>query len=1049
MNVNANFTNKLGLGLDYNFKSGDYTANGSYDFDKVGGKDWANASLGISASKNGHASASISYNTDGNEAIPQALRGSGATLDFGNDGLIGLSVQAMRGATIGTLTYDTNTHGFQPLTLNSNYQNEFNQGQAAENAAYNHQKSQMEILQKELRLGTNTDKPLFTQAEIDQALPKDEHGNLDMENANPEKLLDKWNAHKEALSKTPEGLQKWKDEITRAGERSGIEVRFNDGKSATSTFGKFVTGLMGDVAQSFGFANDGSKMVDEAGVFHLDTCFAPGSKITRLKNKNIKIYGNINSTEVNSNEINSNDYEFTNIEEIKIGDVVQSWNENTNLFENKRVTQVFVHEVPQLFFLELDGEEEIHVTWNHPFRRLAPSESGEVSTANAVSSSELLGVSLLDVSGSRGGSSELNSNQLATNISKSQGSSETNNNLLVLGEKDQENSVLQTLTTNQLATNISKAQTLTSSLTTRSEWTRVEDLKLNDKVLRSDGSWGTVTGIYYYNTEPTKVYNLEVEDNHTYVVGGDTLGIGYVVHNYIVDQKDKILSPAEVEKAYKDHKKLGEKGEIKWGDKTYKRVGGEKDGVPVFVTDYDGKGTKEYIRVTKDGLIEQKIKWKGQLGEFMANTLSGEKTKYFNTRGEEVFLQPEKIVRDGGSKKLLLDPVDTKLAQTTIDRVKTDYEKQLRADYANDKKSKLTPAQIDVEVKAKMVVYNRIADRTFKNSYTDENNNAIRHGSDEFLAKIAEPEFNGQDASKKPTGIEIPVKVVIEYMRAKYPDGKGYAPNLAPWNERVSQHKENLTKLHTDLETGLQNKPEKEQKTYRQEMEKKIKVENEKLFTAESERRDRMQEFEKSSNLIFGKNSKGEYNVSSSDIAKQTKAAICRADTNYLQSRANNRMEASFGEYFMNKIEMGDIRPGTSQTKGLVWDNGYLSGYDNQYPAKDGIPGSFDASNAYTGEPLSHDYIQEITANMKPGQAIQVWTDTDSYGNPDRINTTTPGPNHYFKIGMNSNGDLVYLNHTAQTVKYYDSNGELRKLEFNKPIPKEAWPYLRIFRVYK
>ncbi|WP_255650374.1 hypothetical protein [Leptospira sp. mild_001] len=29
-----------------------------------------------------------------------------------------------------------------------------------------------------------------------------------------------------------------------------------------------------------------------------------------------------------------------------------------------------------------------------------------------------------------------------------------------------------------------------------------------------------------------------------------------------------------------------------------------------------------------------------QLGEFMANTLSGEKTKYFNTRGEEVFLQP-------------------------------------------------------------------------------------------------------------------------------------------------------------------------------------------------------------------------------------------------------------------------------------------------------------------------------------------------------------------------------------------------------------------------
>ncbi|WP_082288935.1 polymorphic toxin-type HINT domain-containing protein [Leptospira noguchii] len=195
------------------------------------------------------------------------------------------------------------------------------------------------------------------------------------------------------------------------------------------------------------------------------------------------------------------DYEYIAIEKIQIGDVVKSWNENTNLFENKRVTELFVHEVPQLFFLELDGEEEIHVTWNHPFRRLAPSSSG-------------LGVSLLDVSVSSGDSSD------------------TNNNLLVLGEKDQENSVLQTLTTNQLATNISKAQTLTPPLTTRSEWVKVEDLKLRDQVLRSDGSWGTVTGIYYYNTEPTKVYNLEVEDNHTYIVGGDTLGIGYVVHNY-------------------------------------------------------------------------------------------------------------------------------------------------------------------------------------------------------------------------------------------------------------------------------------------------------------------------------------------------------------------------------------------------------------------------------------------------------------------------------------------------------------------------------------
>ncbi|UOG54114.1 TIGR04388 family protein [Leptospira noguchii] len=352
MNINANFTNKLGLGLDYNFKSGDYTANASYDLNNIGGKKWANVNLGISASKSGHASFSASYNSDGNTHIPQSLRGGGATLDFGNDGLIGLSVQGLKGATIGTLTYDTNTHGFQPLSLNYNFQNEFNQGQAAENAANNHQKSQMEILMKELSLGTKMDKPLFTQAEIDKALPKDEHGNIDMDKADPEKLLEKWNAHKEALSQTPDGLKKWKEEVSRAGERSGIEVKFNDGKSATSSFGKFVTGLMGDVAQSFGFANDGSKMVDKAGVFHLDTCFAPGTKVTRVKNNRI-----------------------------------------SGRFEG-------------------------------------------------------LVVSSLGVSVSSQDSSDRITNQLSTNISKTQGSSDTNNNLLVLGEND--TSVSQLLNANQL-----------------------------------------------------------------------------------------------------------------------------------------------------------------------------------------------------------------------------------------------------------------------------------------------------------------------------------------------------------------------------------------------------------------------------------------------------------------------------------------------------------------------------------------------------------------------------------------------------------------------
>ncbi|EKQ39114.1 toxin HINT domain protein, partial [Leptospira interrogans str. 2002000621] len=174
------------------------------------------------------------------------------------------------------------------------------------------------------------------------------------------------------------------------------------------------------------------------------------------------------------------------IEKIQVGDVVRSWNENTNQFENKPVTELFVHEVPQLFFLELDGEEEIHTTWNHPFRRYRATQESETNRNERQSAG--YGVE-------RG--FENHSVEHSRNVAlENRDITETSH-----------------LTPNQLAPNVSKIlATGNYSLTPQSEWVKVEDLRLKDQVLRSDGSWGTVTGIYYYNTEPTKVYNLEVED---------------------------------------------------------------------------------------------------------------------------------------------------------------------------------------------------------------------------------------------------------------------------------------------------------------------------------------------------------------------------------------------------------------------------------------------------------------------------------------------------------------------------------------------------------
>ncbi|MBM9498957.1 TIGR04388 family protein [Leptospira sp. 201903071] len=439
------------VGLDYNFKSGDYTANASYDaWDSKNDKH--HAGFSVSAGKNGSASLDGYYNY-GNKAIPPQLRGHGGTLSFSNDGTMSLSGQ-MQGATVGTLTYDTNTHGFQPISLNQNFQNEFNQGLAAENAQFNHSRSQLELVKPLIATGLKMG--LYSSAEIDQFLPKDKDGNIDVDRANPNELLSKWNDYKGKMSGSDESVKIWKDQVSKAGEAAGLKINFNDGKSATSTFGKFVSGIAGDIAQSFGFANDGSKMVDKSGVFHLDTCFVAGTQVHLATGTK-------------------------SIETLQIGDIVQSWNEKTNTFENKRVTELFVHEVPQLFDLELNDEETLHTTWNHPFRRRA--------TAN---------------------------NDLAT-----------------------------------------------------SEWVKVEDLRLNNQVLMSDGSWARVTGLFHYNVEPTKVYNIEVEDNHTYIVGES----GVVVHNYT--EKERTIVAAAMNRTEKYGKLAPDDAEFVGGLTELKKLDNE------------------------------------------------------------------------------------------------------------------------------------------------------------------------------------------------------------------------------------------------------------------------------------------------------------------------------------------------------------------------------------------------------------------------------------------------------------------------------------------
>ncbi|RHX77558.1 hypothetical protein DLM77_20855 [Leptospira yasudae] len=72
-------------------------------------------------------------------------------------------------------------------------------------------------------------------------------------------------------------------------------------------------------------------------------------------------------------------------------------------------------------------------------------------------------------------------------------------------------------------------------------WVKVKDLKVGDIVQLKDGSQVPITGITPYSLSMTSVYNLEVEENHTYYVGQE----GVLVHNY--GGTDKTEAHAQIE----------------------------------------------------------------------------------------------------------------------------------------------------------------------------------------------------------------------------------------------------------------------------------------------------------------------------------------------------------------------------------------------------------------------------------------------------------------------------------------------------------------------
>ncbi|MCG6142665.1 polymorphic toxin-type HINT domain-containing protein [Leptospira mtsangambouensis] len=217
--------------------------------------------------------------------------------------------------------------------------------------------------------------------------------------------------------KFPEGKSSW-DDLTdeeketlvqnKSAEINGKPKR--DQHTTRDSVWERMKGNVSDFADQLGGTyGDHSGWIDpKTGQFVDRTCFVAGTKVHTKDG-------------------------LKNIEDIQVGDVVLSWNEKTGEREYKVVTELFLHEINQLYEVKTTKGTTLETTWNHPFW-----------------------------------------------------------------------------------------------VVDRKEWVEVKDLQVGDVLALADGALVEISHIRSYYVEPTKVYNFEVEDNHSYFVGED----GVLVHNY-------------------------------------------------------------------------------------------------------------------------------------------------------------------------------------------------------------------------------------------------------------------------------------------------------------------------------------------------------------------------------------------------------------------------------------------------------------------------------------------------------------------------------------
>ncbi|TGK43545.1 TIGR04388 family protein [Leptospira andrefontaineae] len=352
VNFNLGFEGDLGLGLDYNLSTGNYTASGSYSHKLPGGN---NLSYSISASKTGQASLGVGYSYGGDK-LPSILKGPGANLSFSNDGIFSLSASVL-GGTIGSVNYDSNTGSFGKFAGNHNFQNQFNQSIASQNAQDNANETGRKIAELEGRALVAKGK--LSEAELQNLLEKDP-------NALRAKFDEYFHSSNEAQQKElTAAMKQVADEMIKEKKLASFETT----KDSPEGVEGFLKRLAGGIKQSFGISDDGIASIDSKGNFRFSTCFVAGTEITKLR-KEYKGF-------VNSLERHPEWEETVPIEQIHAGDVVLAKNDETGELGYKRVLQSIIKETDSVHWISFSDDSNLGTTKEHPFRRQKTEYKGQ------------------------------------------------------------------------------------------------------------------------------------------------------------------------------------------------------------------------------------------------------------------------------------------------------------------------------------------------------------------------------------------------------------------------------------------------------------------------------------------------------------------------------------------------------------------------------------------------------------------------------------------------------------------------------------------------